>query len=34
MLERLTFVTKVRDAADATIRRLATSSPDQASISR
>lgn len=34
MLERLYFVTKVRDAADATIRRLSTVSPDQASLSR
>lgn len=34
MLERLAFVTKVRDAADATIRRLSTSSPDQAALSR
>ena len=34
MLERLAFVTKVRDAADATIRRLSTASPDQAAISR
>jgi hypothetical protein len=34
MLERLAFVTKVRDAADATIRRLSSVSPDQAAISR
>lgn len=34
MLERLYFVIKVRDAADATIRRLSNVSPDQASLSR
>lgn len=34
MLERLYFVTKVRDAADATIRRLSSVAPDQASLSR
>ena len=34
MLERFAFVTKVRDAADATIRRLSTSSPDQTALSR
>jgi hypothetical protein len=34
MLERFAFVTKVRDAAAATIQRLSTVSPDQAAISR
>lgn len=34
MLDRLDFVTKVRDAADETIRRLSSLSPDQVSISR
>ena len=34
MLERLAFVTKVRDAAEATIRRLSSTTPDQASLSR
>jgi hypothetical protein len=34
MLDRLNFVTKVRDAADDTIRRLSSLSPDQVSISR
>jgi hypothetical protein len=34
MLERLAFVTKVRDAAEATIRRLSSTAPDQASLSR
>lgn len=34
MLERLRFVTKVRDAASTTIERLSASTPDQASLSR
>jgi hypothetical protein len=34
MLERLYFVTKVRDAAAATIERLSAAAPDQASLSR
>lgn len=34
MLERLYFVNKVREAADATIRRLSSISPDQASLPR